>query len=98
MCDSGNTSSSSASKFKCVLPHSSFNCIHFFYFNHVVRIMGPSLLTIILLLPGATIYDLLLHLHQPLHNCAAPVQAPAIVYWYNFLWYVCNNVKNVAVL
>ena len=35
---SGNTSSSSASILKCILPHSSLNCIHFFYFNCVVRI------------------------------------------------------------
>ena len=30
---SGNTRSSSASKLKHILPHSSQNCIHFFYFN-----------------------------------------------------------------
>ena len=47
-------SSSSASKIKCILPHSSLNCIHFFYFNHAVRIWN-SLLVINLSLSATTI-------------------------------------------
>ena len=51
---SSNTHSSSASKLKRILPHSSQNCIHFFYFNRVVRIWN-SLPVINLSLSASTI-------------------------------------------
>ena len=51
---SNNTRASSAGKLRCILPHSSTNFIHFFYFNRVVKIWN-SLPIINRSLPTSTI-------------------------------------------